>query len=281
MFLYSSRGNTAHFNNIFNNTNYGIKVLENDPYPINATDNWWGDDSGPYHPKKNPKGKGDNISDFVEFSPWLEDDGSTHYPEEAEEEDEVSYISVGSLIVAAVVVALSITLILSEPLRYLLFSHLAPHYTRLTEDKIEHDITQQNIRGQIYRYINDNPGSQLSTIKKETSAGYGTTVYHLSILVREGYIRSATSGRKKLFWMKQEFPGVEEASLTEIQKTILKLLEEHGELSRTEIREKTNIPMTTVHKNITELEKSGRSREEKRGKQHFCSLNAIQNQKDP
>jgi len=38
---------------------------------INAIDNWWGDQSGPYHPSKNPDGKGDEISDYVEFDPWL------------------------------------------------------------------------------------------------------------------------------------------------------------------------------------------------------------------
>ena len=174
----------------------------------------------------------------------------------------------------------SILVILSEPFRYTLFHHLAPHYSRLTEDRIEQDITQQNIRGLIYKYINDNPGSKLSTIKEETKAGYGTTVYHLSVLQREGYIRSATKGREKLFWMKQEFPAVEEASLTESQKSILELLEKCSELSRAEICEKANISMTTVHNNIKELKKRGRVREEKRGKQYLCSLDETQSQKD-
>jgi hypothetical protein len=39
-----------------------------------ATDNWWGDDSGPYHPTLNPAGLGDRVSDYVDFVPW---DGMT------------------------------------------------------------------------------------------------------------------------------------------------------------------------------------------------------------
>jgi hypothetical protein len=38
---------------------------------LNATCNWWGDASGPHHPTANPKGKGDDVSDKVIFTPWV------------------------------------------------------------------------------------------------------------------------------------------------------------------------------------------------------------------
>jgi hypothetical protein len=38
---------------------------------LNATCNWWGDPSGPYHPTSNPDGQGDNVSDGVAFTPWV------------------------------------------------------------------------------------------------------------------------------------------------------------------------------------------------------------------
>lgn len=38
---------------------------------INARYNWWGDDSGPYHPTLNPDGLGNRVSDRVLFEPWL------------------------------------------------------------------------------------------------------------------------------------------------------------------------------------------------------------------
>ncbi|MDH7564479.1 MAG: PKD domain-containing protein [Candidatus Bathyarchaeota archaeon] len=38
---------------------------------MNATYNWWGDSTGPYHPTKNPTGLGNQASDYVLFKPWL------------------------------------------------------------------------------------------------------------------------------------------------------------------------------------------------------------------
>ena len=38
---------------------------------LNATCNWWGDPSGPYHPTANPYGNGDDVSDNVVFTPWV------------------------------------------------------------------------------------------------------------------------------------------------------------------------------------------------------------------
>ena len=77
----SSRDNTAHYNNIYNNTDYGINATNNDGLTINATNNYWGAASGPYHPTKNPEGQGDNITDYVEFDPWLEEE--VNWPPEA------------------------------------------------------------------------------------------------------------------------------------------------------------------------------------------------------
>jgi len=38
--------------------------------PLDALNNWWGDESGPTHPT-NPSGSGDAVSDNVFFQPWL------------------------------------------------------------------------------------------------------------------------------------------------------------------------------------------------------------------
>jgi len=69
----SSQNNTVHYNNIFDNTECGINATNNEGNSVDAIKNWWGDASGPYHPTENPDGKGDNVTDYVEFEPWLED----------------------------------------------------------------------------------------------------------------------------------------------------------------------------------------------------------------
>ncbi len=60
----------AHNNNIEDNNAYGLKVNRNSE-PVNATSNWWGASTGPYHPTLNPSGEGDAVSDNVLINPWL------------------------------------------------------------------------------------------------------------------------------------------------------------------------------------------------------------------
>jgi len=62
----SSRVN---FNNINGSQLYGI--FNNCSDTLDASYNWWGDETGPYHSTLNPSGSGNNASDDVEFKPWL------------------------------------------------------------------------------------------------------------------------------------------------------------------------------------------------------------------
>jgi hypothetical protein len=39
---------------------------------VDAESNWWGNASGPYHATANPSGTGDEVSDYVDFAPWLD-----------------------------------------------------------------------------------------------------------------------------------------------------------------------------------------------------------------
>ncbi len=56
-------------NDIISNTDYGVY---NEPWSteVNAENNWWGHASGPYHPTLNSAGRGNKVSDNVDFSPW-------------------------------------------------------------------------------------------------------------------------------------------------------------------------------------------------------------------
>ncbi len=62
-------GTSTYQNNIVNNIAYG--VLNNGPGTVTATYNWWGNDSGPYHPTTNPLGVGNRVSDMVNYIPWI------------------------------------------------------------------------------------------------------------------------------------------------------------------------------------------------------------------
>jgi hypothetical protein len=61
----------AKYNSFENNTNYGLEC--NYYSNFSASDNWWGDPSGPYHWLYNPAGTGDGVSDTISFDPWQTD----------------------------------------------------------------------------------------------------------------------------------------------------------------------------------------------------------------
>jgi hypothetical protein len=65
-------------NKIYSQSSHGAV---SDPYrkgpqliyhDLDATGNWWGNATGPYHPSENPGGTGDEITDYVVFEPYFE-----------------------------------------------------------------------------------------------------------------------------------------------------------------------------------------------------------------
>ena len=66
----SAASPTIHYNDIFDNIGYSVQNTDS-TITIDATNNWWGDATGPYHPTANPGGMGDSVSDYVDFDPWL------------------------------------------------------------------------------------------------------------------------------------------------------------------------------------------------------------------
>ncbi len=54
-------------NSIANNL-HGLENLDTSQF-VDATNNWWGDGSGPSH-HTNPGGTGDSVSDYVNYAPW-------------------------------------------------------------------------------------------------------------------------------------------------------------------------------------------------------------------
>jgi hypothetical protein len=67
---FSANGVKVSYNNIFDNTNYGVSNT-NTSQTADAAYNWWGNEMGPYHPTLNPSGTGNSVSDNVVFEPWL------------------------------------------------------------------------------------------------------------------------------------------------------------------------------------------------------------------
>jgi parallel beta-helix repeat protein len=57
-------------NSIAGNSEFGIRNITSAGRTLDATRNFWGDDSGPFNMASNPSGQGDRVSSFVSYDPW-------------------------------------------------------------------------------------------------------------------------------------------------------------------------------------------------------------------
>jgi hypothetical protein len=62
-------GHTVANSILAGNTSFGLNNTTGDA--VTATNNWWGDASGPFHATANSTGTGNPVSDNVLFDPWL------------------------------------------------------------------------------------------------------------------------------------------------------------------------------------------------------------------
>ena len=68
---YSAAGVRIKWNNFANNTSYAVNN-ENTTQTLDASYNWWGNDTGPNHASSQyPLSLGDSVSDNVLYEPWL------------------------------------------------------------------------------------------------------------------------------------------------------------------------------------------------------------------
>ena len=103
----TSKNNVAHYNDIDNNTAFGLHVAF-EGNTIDAKNNWWGANSGPYHPWENHRGKGDNVSDSVLFLPWL---NRTYIPDNEKPDGGESEVNELNLLCFSSLLLILITLI--------------------------------------------------------------------------------------------------------------------------------------------------------------------------
>ncbi|MEX0608997.1 MAG: right-handed parallel beta-helix repeat-containing protein [Balneolaceae bacterium] len=66
--IWGSGNPVINNNDIYDNSSYGV-FNRDETFDVDATNNWWGDDSGPTH-AGNASGTGDEVSDAVNYSPF-------------------------------------------------------------------------------------------------------------------------------------------------------------------------------------------------------------------
>ncbi|UCF13264.1 MAG: helix-turn-helix domain-containing protein [Thermoplasmatales archaeon] len=145
---------------------------------------------------------------------------------------------------------------------------LIPMYTRIQKE----DVLDQFVRGQIYGYIKTNPGVHYNQIRRGIDIKNGTLSYHLRVLEKTELIKSRREGlRYRAFYpISMKFPKVERFRLTELQISILDVINKNSGIDQKEIANKLDKKPQTINYNIKVLEQAGLIEVRKLGRRTGC-----------
>ena len=251
-----TKGITISENKIYGNQEFGLHV-NGITQSIDATLNWWGDDSGPYNKYQNPNGKGDNISDKVEFNPWLMGNGGKYsFNNESKNETFLPFFPVIAIGIGLSGICGLAFLRQNIRISFLLFIS-SPLYSRLKKN----DLLDNEKRSIAYNHIREHPGINYSTLLKKMPFGNGTLVHHLAILQTNSMIRV----RKKfnrIYYFSTDISNETlnqsiQRPLSSNQKSILNYLSVVEFASSQEIQNQCSLGQSSVDYSLNQLINDG------------------------
>jgi DNA-binding MarR family transcriptional regulator len=147
-----------------------------------------------------------------------------------------------------------------------LLSIFLPLYVRLKKK----DVLSHFTRGQIFGYIQANPGAHYNAIIQYLGLHNGVGAYHLKVLEREGYIKSLRDGIYKRFYPKNMRIPEKRLHLSRIQRDILSEIQKHPGITQKEISKLLDESKQVVNYNVKVLESAGLIRMERVGRESSC-----------
>ena len=147
-----------------------------------------------------------------------------------------------------------------------LLSLFLPLYVRLKKK----DVLSHFTRGQIFGYIQANPGAHYNAIIQYLGLHNGVGAYHLKVLEREGYIKSLRDGIYKRFYPKNMRIPEKRLHLSRIQRDILSEIQKHPSITQKEISKLLDESKQVVNYNVKVLESAGLIRMERVGRESSC-----------
>ncbi len=127
------------------------------------------------------------------------------------------------------------------------------------------DILDHFHRGAIYGYIVVHPGDSYTDIKNNLELKNGTLTYHLDVLLREGLIKSRTSGASKLFYPASSRMPEDGVALHGVQKMILERVEESPGISAADLASLVGVSRQLVNYHARSLAAQNLVRVERHG----------------
>jgi predicted transcriptional regulator len=147
-----------------------------------------------------------------------------------------------------------------------LISLFLPLYVRLKKK----DVLSHFTRGQIFGYIQANPGAHYNAIIQYLGLQNGVGAYHLKVLEREGYIKSFRDGIYKRFYPKTMRIPEKRLHLSRIQRDILGQIQKHPGITQKQIAKLLEESKQVINYNVKVLENANLIRMERIGRESAC-----------
>ncbi|UCE37000.1 MAG: winged helix-turn-helix transcriptional regulator [Thermoplasmata archaeon] len=147
-----------------------------------------------------------------------------------------------------------------------LISLFLPLYVRLKKK----DVLSHFTRGQIFGYIQANPGTHYNAIIQDLRLHNGVGAYHLQVLEREGFIRSLRDGIYKRFYPSTMRIPEKRLHLSRIQRDIFEIIQKHPGITQKQISKLLDESKQVVNYHVKILEGAGLIRLERAGRETAC-----------
>ena len=146
-------------------------------------------------------------------------------------------------------------------------------YAKLSTDKMMSHPT----RNQVINYLKKHPGAHFKMISRECATPPGTLRHHLSVLYREGIVRSKPDGMYRRYYPtgRSIDPGIEEKGS---RTTILQTVEKYPGISQSDLSSVIQLSKQMLSYHILKMEKEGilRSRTSGRTKELFIPERSVE-----
>ena len=156
----------------------------------------------------------------------------------------------------------------NEAVLFALLTFMTPLYSKIRRE----EILDQYTRGKIHGYIIANPGEHYNSLKAQLKLKNGTLAYHLRVLEREGYVKSARDGPFKRFYPIEAAVPKRKSEFSSIQEIVLENVRASPGTTQNDLARKMGVSSQVVNYHIRSLVTAGTIRLERDGRITRCYL---------
>jgi len=149
-----------------------------------------------------------------------------------------------------------------------IITQLLPLYSKIRRE----EVLDQYTRGKIHGYIIANPGEHYNSLKAQLDLKNGTLAYHLRVLEREGYVKSARDGPFKRFYPQEAVVPKSRNEFSSIQEIVLENVRASPGITQNDVAVRMGVSSQVVNYHIRNLVRAGRIRLQREGRTTRCYL---------